>query len=353
METEQNTPLSDEGAQVAARDRMSSLIDSASESVFSEDKAEPKPEPKPEAPAKEPADEVEDTPAEVEPEPDAPPQEQDSTTTPAAEPDATPQGHPLTDDEEFILRRNGATDEELDSFRALTVDQRNKLLRPLRAAQHKLNTIYGMTAEERNRTVEAERKSSASMPGQISEAVQPTMPRIEPDAGKIEAVAAALGITPEAAKQLADAILDPIRTVESNRIQAEAKARQDEWNRTINGAVTSAHTELAKQFPRLKEIGEVNKMLAEPETEGLFAAKVKRGMDVGKAMHEALKERATLKYLPELQQQRQAARAAEKKAVLNGSAEPTNASVKRGPAVGKAKARNLDEAHEQVWAENA
>jgi hypothetical protein len=347
---EQNTPVgADEATRMEASNKTASLIDQAADLVeqeANEPETPPQPVEKPTAEIVEETDEAE-TPGDAEPQGEQP--EAEGTVT---EPDAaTPQGHPFTPEEEQLLRRSQATPEDVDYYRTLTVEQRNRALNPLRNAVRNQDRFFGLSPEERNREIERARGSDAAQFADAKAGPSPS-PKLEADPAKIKALAERLGIEEAAAKEIVDAALDPIRQFAAQRQAEQAQAAQNDWSRKVETAAEAAHVEIAKAFPKLKDKFAFEALLGEPETFATFDAKVRSGVDVGKAMLDAARERATVKYFPEIQQQRQAAREADKTKAIKQTAEPTSKTLKRGPATGQPRVKSLDEAHERVMAES-
>lgn len=337
----ENVPQGPSEAQRAAAE---DLIEQASASV--EAGTAPEPEPEPDEPEKTNATVVDPTEADAEdtPEGDAETQPEPEATT---EPDPAPQeGHPFTPEEEQLLRRSKATAEDVEYFRGLTVEQRNRALSPLRNAVRNTDRLYGMKPEERERAIEAERTGTTT-PGHESKAGN-AAPKIEPDRTKAKALAEKLGITEEAVLEIAELALDPIRQRDAAIEADRATASQQQWASQVDSAARAAHTELAKSFPKLKDQAVFAALLDEDETVGLFQAKVRRGIDVKQAMSEAVRERATVKYLPEIQSQRQQERQASKQKAIQSTAEPTGTALKRAGPKAAPTVRSLDEAHDLV-----
>jgi alpha-D-ribose 1-methylphosphonate 5-triphosphate synthase subunit PhnG len=346
---ELNTPQGpDADTKVNASSRLDDLIDAADEKIASGEDSTSAGGEVEAAQATVPSDEDVDDGTAEEPEGNAPEGQPESEAQ--TEPDAaTPQGDPFTPEEETLLRRSQATAEDIEYYRSLTVTQRNRALNPLRNSVRNTDRLYGLSPEERNREIERTRSEASSSTRESTggHAVQ----KITPDKAKLNALAESLGITAEAAEALAETLLEPVNQREAQREQERQNAAQSDWSRRVDDAARSAHTEIAKTFPKLKESAAFEALLAEPETFAVFRAKVETGVDVGKAMLDAARERATVKFLPEINQKRAEAKAHDKAKVTKQTAEPTSKHLTRGPATGQPRVKNLDEAHALILAD--
>jgi hypothetical protein len=275
--------------------------------------------------------------------------------TPAASEPApqTATGDPLTPEEELLLRRNGVGDAEMDAFRQLTVAQRNLLLRPARAAQQKLDHLYGLPKDERERALSELRQTSNQPNVQQDEVTKQVRQRLMPDRETLESFAADSGISDEAVEKLVGAITQK-QAAYLAEIESERQSRaHTERASAFQTAVLEAKGELSKTFPKLAEDSELTAILNEPETFALWQAKASIGKSVGTAIKEALKERASVRYINDLQQQTKTKLEQDHKRAVRQTAEPTAKSMNRGSTAPRPKPRNVDEAMDSVWEEHS
>lgn len=328
-----------------------SKIDAAMDKVWAgepEPAPEAKPEPEKVAESEQPNPDAEATPADAQTEPEQAIAE--SVTEPDAATEEVEQGDPLTPEEENLLRRQKASEDDIAAFRAMKVAQRNILLKPLRAAQHKLDTIFGMTKEAREAAIGRERQQLEGVPEQPTATVDKAVrDRLAPDANALSEFAKVNSLDEASVKKLLDSVTEKqaayITELERDR-QARAQAEQMQ---RVDSAAAEARVALVKEFPRMATDSEYAAIVNDPVTVAVFTAKVNGGVPVGQAMREAFKQQATLRYLPEITQKRQAAVKADRDKAVKNTPERTTAS--RGAEQKSPRPKNVDDAMAMVEAE--
>lgn len=323
-------------------------VDAAMDAVLNGTDAKPA-----EAPAKteETAPAAEPT-TTTEPEGDATvqPEAPETATTDAV---ATPQAEPLSPQDEFLLRRNGMKDADIEAYQKAGPDQRNQLWKEaLTRAQHKLNTIYGMTQEQRDQAVAQERQQQQPPTAQRDDAIAKAVrSRLAPDKAVVDEFASKNSLDPESTKKLVDSLSEKTAAYFAEQ-EAERQTRtQSEQGARLESAKNESRAVLTKEFPKLAQDSEFNAIWGDPKTAALFTANLQSGQDVGPALREAIKERATLRYLPDLQLKRQAAVDKDRQTAIKNTAEPTTRTLARGADRPSARPKNVDEAMAMVEAE--
>lgn len=281
--------------------------------------AEPDPQDDTEAPeGEEPqADLVEgDGPEDIDgEEPDEEEVDGESEDEPDAEGGDADPAYELSEDEITLLRRQGSTQDEIDYYTRFTPEQRTRMLRPVRAAQEKLDRVYSLPPEQRQQ--EAERAARESQVGEPAEQKQPApRPSVDIDAA-VKSIADAEGISEESARTLIDtaskvaeanALASFEQRQEKESVQ-QAQAREGDEVRRVAKALT---TDVPERYSALTA-QDVQDILLDPVTDGIYRAYRGQGKNVEEAMRLATDERITVRYGDRIATQKSIRRQAEAK----------------------------------------
>ncbi len=305
-------------------------LDEAMESAFAVEDSDPPAETKPEDEDRE-ADAVEEK---------TPPAD-------SKEPVQTPASHALTPEEDQLLRRNQASAEDLDFYRSLTTEQRNKALRPLRAAQSKTDKFWSQPPAERAKLSQHTDSTDSGVPEEDA-VIAAIKAELMPDESVLKAAAEKEGISLESLRSL-----ESERSAKTARILAgERRDRIAAENRSVAAETTkaleAAHGVLSAKFSQVKDKAVFQDLCNDPIAIAAGQAELGRSGNRALAIQVGLEAAAKVRFYDDVKTQHQRDLQTRKADALKSSPERTSKTSRSAPATRKPP-KDLDEAMERAF----
>ncbi len=278
----------------------------------------------------------------------------------------------LSPEDEDLLRDSGAEDEELDAYRAMPEDQREKLLRPLRRRARQ-SADEGTPREDRgtgDRRPRTPARSETEPDPYHAEALKEVTEAIEKVAAEpvfdekvLKELSEAEGLSVQGLQTLGKTMVSAVNQVLLKRLEpvlglvaavgAERKrsAAAVRHQRILQDAASYAQKQLAKSFPKLLDEKEIEAVIGDRRARATFSANVHGGMSARAAMLDAIKLVATARYLPDLQNSKQKQAEQQARRRTRGTAERaggTRPGKPPAPRLTGPSSSRVDQAHATV-----